>query len=382
MKEYYLDHAATTYVKPEVLDAMLPFFGDNFANPSSMYKIAKDSRVAVEYARKQVADAIGADVNEIYFTSGGSEADNLLIKGYARTNKAKGNHIITSKIEHMAVLETCKMLEKEGFEVTYLNVDENGFVDLDELKRSIKSQTILISIMFANNEIGTIQPVDEIAKIAKQNDILFHTDAVQAVGNLKIDVKRMDIGALSLSAHKFYGPKGVGALYIRKEYDFQPIISGGHQEKNKRSGTENVPGIVGMGKAIELAINELEKNSEKLTKIRDKYIEKIFEKIPDVKLNGDRNNRLPGNVNITFRGVGGASLLLMLSEDKIYVSSGSACTAGLAAPSHVLKAIGLRDDMANGALRVTFGENNSEADLDYIVDKIAKNVSKLRKLKK
>lgn len=382
MKEYYLDHAATTYVKPEVLDAMLPFFGDNFANPSSMYKIAKDSRVAVEYARKQVADAIGADVNEIYFTSGGSEADNLLIKGYARTNKAKGNHIITSKIEHMAVLETCKMLEKEGFEVTYLNVDENGFVDLDELKRSIKSQTILISIMFANNEIGTIQPVDEIAKIAKQNDILFHTDAVQAVGNLKIDVKRMDIGALSLSAHKFYGPKGVGALYIRKEYDFQPIISGGHQEKNKRAGTENVPGIVGMGKAIELAINELEKNSEKLTKIRDKYIEKIFEKIPDVKLNGDRNNRLPGNVNITFRGVGGASLLLMLSEDKIYVSSGSACTAGLAAPSHVLKAIGLRDDMANGALRVTFGENNSEADLDYIVDKIAKNVSKLRKLKK
>ena len=382
MKEYYLDHAATTYVKPEVLDAMLPFFGDNFANPSSMYKIAKDSRVAVEYARKQVADAIGADVNEIYFTSGGSEADNLLIKGYARTNKAKGNHIITSKIEHMAVLETCKMLEKEGFEVTYLNVDENGFVYLDELKLSIKSQTILISIMFANNEIGTIQPVDEIAKIAKQNDILFHTDAVQAVGNLKIDVKRMDIGALSLSAHKFYGPKGVGALYIRKEYDFQPIISGGHQEKNKRAGTENVPGIVGMGKAIELAINELEKNSEKLTKIRDKYIEKIFEKIPDVKLNGDRNNRLPGNVNITFRGVGGASLLLMLSEDKIYVSSGSACTAGLAAPSHVLKAIGLRDDMANGALRVTFGENNSEADLDYIVDKIAKNVSKLRKLKK
>ena len=236
--------------------------------------------------------------------------------------------------------------------------------------------------MFANNEIGTIQPVDEIAKIAKQNDILFHTDAVQAVGNLKIDVKRMDIGALSLSAHKFYGPKGVGALYIRKEYDFQPIISGGHQEKNKRAGTENVPGIVGMGKAIELAINELEKNSEKLTKIRDKYIEKIFEKIPDVKLNGDRNNRLPGNVNITFRGVGGASLLLMLSEDKIYVSSGSACTAGLAAPSHVLKAIGLRDDMANGALRVTLGENNSEADLDYIVDKIAKNVSKLRKLKK
>ena len=382
MKEYYLDHAATTYVKPEVLDVMLPFFSDKFANPSAMYKIAKDSRIAVEFARKQVANAIGADVDEIYFTSGGSEADNLLIKGYARANKVKGNHIITSKIEHMAVLETCKMLEKEGFEVTYLNVDKNGFVDLEELKLSIKPQTILISIMFANNEIGTIQPVDEIAKIAKQNDILFHTDAVQAVGNLKIDVKKMDIGALSLSAHKFYGPKGVGALYIRKEYDFQPVISGGHQEKNKRAGTENVPGIAGMGKAIELAVDELEKHSEKLMKIRDKYIEKIFEKIPDVKLNGDIKNRLPGNVNVTFKGIGGASLLLILSEDKIYVSSGSACTAGLVAPSHVLKAISLSDAEASGAIRITIGENNTEDEVEYVVEKIMNNVNKLRKLRR
>ncbi|MBO5179650.1 MAG: cysteine desulfurase NifS [Clostridia bacterium] len=381
MKEYYLDYAATTYVKPEVIEVMLPFFCDKFANPSSMYKIAKDSRKAVEYARWQIAKAIGADADEIYFTSGGSEADNLLIKGYARANKDKGNHIITSKIEHMAVLETCKMLEKEGFDITYLDVDENGIIDLKQMKQSINSKTILISIMFANNEIGTIEPIEEIAEIAKQNDILFHTDAVQAVGNVNIDVKKMNIGALSLSAHKFYGPKGVGALYIGKKYNFQPIISGGHQEKNKRAGTENVPGIVGMGKAIELAMENLEKHSMKLQKIRDKYIYEIFEKIPNVRLNGDRVNRLPGNANISFENVGGASLLFMLSEDKIYASSASACTAGLSAPSHVLKAIGLSDDAANSALRVTFGEKNSEEDVEYIVDKIAYNVNKLRKMK-
>ena len=382
MKEFYLDHAATTFVKPEVLEAMLPFLKDKFANPSAMYKFANISREAIEHARLQVAIAIGARVDEIYFTSGGSEADNLLIKGYARSNKDKGNHIITSKIEHMAVLESCKMLEKEGFDVTYLNVDENGFVDLDELKHSIRPQTILISIMFANNEIGTIQPIEEIAKIAKTNKILFHTDAVQAIGNIKIDVGQMNIGALSLSGHKFYGPKGVGALYIRKEYDFQPIISGGHQEKNKRAGTENVAGIVGLGKAIELANKELNVHNKKLKKLREKYIEKIYEKIPNVKLNGDRKNRLPGNANFSFEGVGGASLLLLLSEDGIYASSGSACTAGLSAPSHVLKAIGLSDDMANAAIRITFGDKNFEEDLDYIVEKIYKNVNKLRKLRR
>lgn len=381
MKEYYLDYAATTYVKPEVLKVMLPFFTENFANPSSMYKAAKEARMAIEHARRQVANAIGADEDEIYFTSGGSEADNLVIKGYARANREKGNHIITSKIEHMAVLETCKMLEEEGFEITYLDVNENGFVDLDQLKCSIKPETILISIMFANNEIGTIQPVEEIANIARQNNILFHTDAVQAVGNIKIDVKKMGIDALSVSAHKFYGPKGVGALYIRRKYSFQPIISGGHQERNKRAGTENVPGIVGMGKAIEMATNKLADYVDKVTCVRNEYIKKIFEKIPDVKLNGDMIKRLPGNANISFKGVGSASLLLLLAEENIYVSSGSACTAGLSAPSHVLKAIGLNDEDASSAIRITFGEDFSITDLDYLVDKIAKNVNKLRKSK-
>ena len=382
MKEVYLDHAATTYVKAEVLDVMLPFLKDKFANPSAMYKIGKESREAVECARRQVATAIGASADEIYFTSGGSEADNMLIKGYARANKNKGNHIITSKIEHMAVLESCKMLEKEGFEVTYLNVDKNGVVDLGELQRSIKPQTILISIMFANNEIGTIEPIEEITRIAKTNKILFHTDAVQAVGNVKIDVERMDIGALSLSAHKFYGPKGVGALYIRKEYDFQSVISGGHQEKNRRAGTENVAGIVGLGKAIELADKNLKPHNKRIEKIREKYIEKIYKKIPNAKLNGDRKNRLPGNANFSFEGVGGASLLLLLSEEGIYASSASACTAGLSAPSHVLKAIGLSDDMANSAIRVTFGDENSEEEVEYIVDRIFENVNKLRKMRK
>lgn len=382
MKEYYLDHAATTYVKSEVLDEMMPFFCEHFGNPSSMYKIAKESREAVEYARKQVAKAIGADADEIFFTSGGSEADNLVLKGFARAHKSKGNHIITSKIEHMAVLESCKVLEKEGFNVTYLDVDGNGIVDLEQLKNSINSHTIMISIMFANNEIGTIQPIEKIASIAKANNIFFHTDAVQAVGNVKIDVKTMNIGALSLSAHKFYGPKGVGALYIGRNYDFVPIISGGHQEKNKRAGTENVPGIVGLGKAIELAALNIDNYNQRIEKIRDKYIEQIFKRIPSVKLNGDSKKRLSGNANISFEGVGSASLVLLLSEENIFASSGSACTAGHGEPSHVLKAIGLSDDLANGALRVSFGEKNSIEDVDVIVDKINNNVNKLRKLRK
>ena len=380
MRECYVDYAATSFVKAEVLEAMLPYFFDKFENPSSMYKPAKEARVAVEEARAKVAKAIGASPEEIFFTSGGSEADNLALKGFARANKRNGNHIITSKIEHMAILESCKVLEREGFRVTYLNVDSNGVVDLQELKKSICPSTIMISIMFANNEIGTVQPIEEIAAIAKQNDIFFHTDAVQAIGNIPIDVKKMNIDAMSISAHKFYGPKGTGALYIRKDFDFIPIISGGHQERNKRAGTENVPGIVGMGKAIELATKNIKSHNKKLIKLRDKYISKVFENIPNVKLNGDVKNRLPGNANISFEGVGGASLLLMLSEDKIYASSGSACTAGLAAPSHVLKAIGLTDDMANSALRVTFGEMNSEEEVDYMVDKISVAVNKLRNM--
>lgn len=381
MREYYLDHAATTYIKPEVLDVMLPYFCDEFANPSSMHKVGKLAREAIEYARRQVADAIGANADEIFFTSGGSEADNLAIKGFARANKHKGNHIITSKIEHLAVLETCRMLEKEGFEITYLGVDENGVVNLEELRKSIRPETIMISVMYANNEIGTIEPIEEIARVAKENKLFFHTDAVQAVGNIKIDVKKINIDAMSISSHKFYGPKGVGALYVKKGTSFLPIISGGHQEKNKRAGTENVPGIIGMGKAIELATKDVEKHNEKLRAIRDKYIDEIFKTIPNVRLNGNLENRLPGNANISFEGVGGASLLLLLSEDKIYASSGSACTAGLVAPSHVLKAIGLTDEMANSALRVTFGDENSEDDIKYIVERISYNVNNLRRMK-
>lgn len=381
----YVDCAATTFVLPEVREVMLPFLGVErfaFANPSSAHAAGSFVREAVEQARKQVADAIGADSDEIFFTSGGSEADNLVLKGFARENRCKGRHIITSKIEHLAVLESCKALEREGFEISYLDVDDKGLLDVAKLERLIRPDTIMISVMFANNEIGTIEPIKEIAKVAKRYGVFFHTDAVQAVGNVQIDVKKMGIDALSLSAHKFYGPKGIGALYIKKGYEFMPIISGGHQERNKRAGTENVPAIVGMGKAIELATKNIEAHNARLLRARSRYIKEVFERIPNVKLNGDLTNRLPGNVNISFQGIGGASLLLLLSEDGIYASSGSACTAGLSSPSHVLKAIGLSDDMANGAIRVSFGDNITEKDVDYIVDRLAYNVEILRKMKR
>ncbi len=381
MKEYYLDHAATTYVKPEVLDAMLPYFYENFANPSSMYKRGKDSRMAVENARMQVANAIGANCDEIYFTSGGSEADNLVLKGFARANRKNGNHIITSKIEHLAVLNTCKMLEREGFKVTYLNVDKDGLIDLRELERSITADTIMISIMYANNEIGTIQPIDKIAEIAKKNKIFFHTDAVQAIGNVKINVKKMNIDAMSISAHKFYGPKGIGALYIKKDFDFLPIICGGHQEKEKRAGTENVPAIVGIGKAIELANENFDEYNKKILNMKEKFVNEIFKNISNVKLNGHVEKRLPGNANFSIEGIGGASLLLLLSNEGIFMSSGSACTAGLKAPSHVLKAIGLDDEAANSTIRITFGDVNKEEDVNYIVKRISHNVNVLRNMK-
>ncbi len=380
----YVDCAATTFVLPEVRDAMLPFlsggFDGAFANPSSAHRAGKFVREAVELARRQVADAIGAEAEEIFFTSGGSEADNLVLKGFARANKHKGRHIITTKIEHLAVLESCKTLENEGFEVSYLDVDEMGFVDVNKLEKLIRPDTIMISVMFANNEIGTIEPISDIAKIAKKHGVFFHTDAVQAVGNVHIDVKKLGVDALSLSSHKFYGPKGVGALYIKKGNDFLTIISGGHQENNKRAGTENVPGIVGMGKAIQIATNNIDIHSKKLLNLRNQYINEIFNKIPNVKLNGDFKNRLPGNANISFEGVSGASLLLLLSEDGIYASSGSACTAGLSKPSHVLKAIGLSDDMANAAIRITFGNHNSKEDVNYIIQKMAYHVENLRKM--
>ncbi len=380
MKEIYVDHSATTYVRDEVLDAMLPYFSEKFGNASSGYSLGRESKKTIDIARKQVADAINSNADEIYFTSGGSEADNLVIKGIAYANKDKGNHIITSKIEHPAVLNTCKCLEKDGFEVTYLSVDENGFVKFDELRNSITDKTILISIMTANNEIGTIQNIQEIGKIARFKDVYFHTDSVQAIGNMKIDVKEMNIDALSMSAHKFYGPKGIGAAYIKKGISFNPIINGGHQENSKRAGTENVPAIVGMGRAIELANSEIEEYNKKLVELRNYTVDRILKEISDVRINGDLDKRLPGNVNVSFKGIEGMSLLLMLDMKGICASSGSACTTGTVNPSHVLKAIGLEDKMAKGTLRLTFGKANTLDDAEHIVDILKEAIEELRNM--
>ena len=376
----YFDHAATTAVKEEVLKEMLPYFSINYGNASSMYSLGRQSKKAIENAREQVANAIGCSPKEIYFTGCGSESDNLAIKGIAYANKSKGNHIITSKIEHPAILNTCKSLEKEGFVVTYLNVDENGIVSLEDLKNAITDKTILISIMFANNEIGTIQPIKEIGEIAKAKQIYFHTDAVQAVGNVKINVKKLGIDLLSMSAHKFYGPKGVGALYVREGIDFNKLQDGGHQEKNKRAGTENVAGIVGLGKAIELAYKNIDEYNKKLTDLRDYYISQVEDRIPEIKVNGDRKNRLPGNANISFKYIEGEALLLNLDMKGICASSGSACSTGSLNPSHVLVAIGLPHEIAHGALRITFGDENTKDDVDYLVDNLVEIVGKLRNM--
>lgn len=327
MEIRYFDHAATTAVKEEVLKEMLPYFSLQYGNASSIYTIGRKSKKAIDIAREKVAKAINCKVKEIYFTSCGSEADNLALKGIAYANREKGKHIITSKIEHPAVLESCKTLEKQGFEVTYLNVDKYGFISLQELENSIRKDTILISIMFANNEIGTIEPIKEIGEIAKKHRILFHTDSVQAIGNVKIDVDEMNIDLLSMSAHKFYGPKGVGALYVREGVNFDRIQDGGHQEKSKRAGTENVAGIVGLGKAIELACMNLEEYNERLTNLRDYYFSEVENKIPNIKVNGDRLNRLPGNANISFENIDGGELLLKLDEVGICASTGSACSS-------------------------------------------------------
>jgi cysteine desulfurase len=374
----YFDHAATTATKEEVLREMLPYYNLNYGNPSSMYSIGRKARKAIEEARKKVAYAFTAKPKEIYFTSGGSESDNLAIKGVAYANRHKGNHIITSKIEHPAVLNTCKHLEKEGFRVTYLNVDADGFIKLDELENAICTQTILISIMFANNEIGTIQPIKEIGEMAKKHNIYFHTDSVQAVGNVKINVEELNIDLLSMSAHKFYGPKGVGALYVKEGVNFQKIQDGGHQEKNMRAGTENVAGIVGLGKAIELAYENFDKYNLKLLNLRDYYISQVEQKIPNVKLNGSRTHRLPGNANISFKNIDGEELLLKLDTMGICASAGSACTSGTSTPSHVLMAIGLPYEMASGTLRVTFGEENTKNDVDFLVNAVQKIVGELR----
>ena len=378
MKIRYFDNAATTRVKEEVLEEMLPYLKEEFGNPSSMYTIGRGARRAVEEARTKVARLINCNPNEIYFTGCGSESDNTAIKGIAYANSYKGRHIITSKIEHPAVLHTCQVLERQGFDVTYLNVDSDGIVNLENLRNSIRNDTILITIMFANNEIGTLEPISEIAKIAKMHNIIFHTDAVQACGNVPIDVKRMGIDLLSLSGHKLYAPKGIGALYVRNGIEFERLIDGGHQEKNKRAGTENVAGIVALGKACELAMVNLESHMNYLQNLRNHYIEQVEKRIPNAKLNGTLERRLPGNANFSFEGVDGEALLLNLDAKGICASSGSACSTGSMNPSHVLKAIGLSDMMAEGALRTTFGEENTMEDVDYLVECLEEIVEKLR----
>jgi cysteine desulfurase len=376
MKVVYFDHSATTAVKREVLNQMLPYFNIEYGNPSSLYSIGRSAKKAVERARRQVANAINCKANEIYFTSCGSESDNLAIKGFAYANKNKGNHIITSKIEHPAILNTCKNLQQKGFEVTYLNVNENGFVSLKELEQAINSKTILISIMTANNEIGTIQNIKEIGKIAHSRNIVFHTDAVQAIGNIKIDVKNMNIDMLSMSAHKFYGPKGIGALYVREGIEFERVQDGGHQERNKRSGTENVAGIVGLGKAIEIANYNIDNYNRKLLELRKYCISQLKGNLKDIRINGDIDKRLPGNISVSFKDCDASDILLELDKAGICASGGSACSSGTSTPSHVLLAIKLEKEWIEGTIRITLGEENTKEDIDYLIKTLVKIIQK------
>ncbi len=377
----YLDNAATTAVKPEVFEAMKPYFMDIYSNPSSVYSFAGKAKKAVEDVREQIAQALHAKTSsEIYFTGGGSEADNWAIKGAAEAQKDKGRHIITSAIEHHAVLHTCEWLEKNGYDVTYLEVDEDGLVSPEAVEKAIRPDTILITIMFANNEIGTIEPIREIGEIAKKHDILFHTDAVQAFGHVPIDVQEMHIDMLSASGHKFHGPKGIGFLYLRNGIKFGPLLHGGAQERSRRAGTHNVPGIVGMGEAVKLAMRDMEKNAEQETEIRDYLIDCIEKEIPYVKVNGHREKRLPNNVNVCFRFIEGESLLIMLDQKGICASSGSACTSGSLDPSHVLLAIGLVHEIAHGSLRLTLSEETTKEEADYVVDNLKVIVERLRSM--
>jgi cysteine desulfurase len=376
----YMDHSATTYVRKEVLEAMAPYHAEHFGNPSSIYSIARESKKTIDAARAQVAQALGAEPDEIYFTSGGSESDNWAIKGVAFANRKKGNHIITSKIEHHAVLHTCEYLEKEGFTVTYLPVDQYGLVDPAELEKAITDKTILISIMYANNEIGTIEPIAELGAIARRHKVPFHTDAVQAVGNIPIDVKAQNIDLLSLSAHKFYGPKGTGVLYIRKGTRIDNLIHGGGQERRRRAGTENIAGIVGLGKAIELATADIEGHNTKIRALRDRLMSGILAKIPNSRLNGHPEKRLPGNINISFEFIEGESMLLWLDDEGICASTGSACTSGSLEPSHVLLATGLPVEISHGSLRLTLGNVNTDADVDFVLEVLPKVVTRLREM--
>lgn len=377
-REIYMDYAATTFVKPEVAAAMNPYFSEYFGNPSSIYYISRKNAAVINKSREKIARAINSRRDEIFFTNGGSESDNWALKGVAFANMKKGKHIITTSIEHHAILNTCRYLEKLGFDITYLEVDSEGFIDMDELKNSIREDTILVSVMFANNEIGTVEPIEKIGDFLKDKDILFHTDAVQAITHVPIDVKKMNIDLLSMSSHKFYGPKGMGALYIKKGINIDNLIHGGGQERGKRAGTENVPGIVGMAHAVEIACNDMENETKRLEMLRDKLIDGLL-KIRGSKLNGPRQNRLPGNINISFSGIDGDILLVVLDNIGIFASSGSACSAGAVEPSHVLSAIGLEPKMAKSALRLTIGAGTTEADVNFVIEKVSEAVEGLRK---
>lgn len=378
MRKVYLDYAATTPVRPEVWSAMEPYLKEIYGNPSSLHSFGRESRTAIESAREKVAKAISAKPEEIIFTSGGTESNNMVLKGVAFALQDKGKHIITTPIEHHAVLEPCHFLEKLGFEVTYLPVDKYGLVDPDDLKKAIRKDTILISIMHANNEIGTIEPIKELAQIAKERDIYFHTDAVQTVGHIPVNVNDLGVDFLSISAHKFYGPKGIGALYIRKGTKVYPLLHGGEQEGRRRAGTENLSGIVGMGKAIELAVSELESEMKRLTGLRDYFISEVERRIPDAYLNGHREKRLPNNINFSFAYIEGEALLLNLDMEGIAVSTGSACSSSSLEPSHVLSAIGVPIELVHGSLRFTLGLWTTKEDLDYTLDVLERVVDKLR----
>ena len=374
----YLDNAATTRCSQEAVEAMLPFFTEQFGNASSIYRLGAESKKAIQKSRNAIAQSLNADPAEIYFTAGGSESDNWALIATAEAYSQKGKHIITSKIEHHAVLHACAYLEKRGFQITYIDVDENGIIKLDELKKAIRPDTILISVMFANNEIGTIQPIEEIGKLARERGVLFHTDAVQAYGHIPIDVDALHIDMLSASGHKLNGPKGIGFLYIRKGIKIRSFIHGGAQERSRRAGTENVPGIAGFGAAVEKAFAGMEERHAKETKLRDYLIERIEKEIPYCRLNGDRTRRLPGNVNFSFQFIEGEALLIMLDMKKICASSGSACTSGSLDPSHVLLAIGLPHEIAHGSLRLTLNYENTKEEMDYVVDAVREVVEKLR----
>ncbi|AWW27983.1 cysteine desulfurase NifS [Acetobacterium carbinolicum] len=380
MKRIYLDHAATTAVDPAVVETMLPFFTEYFGNPSSVYAEGRGVKKSIEAARIQIANAINADPREIYFTGSGSEADNWAIKGIAMKNQAKGKHIITSTIEHHAVLHTCEYLEKQGFEVTYLPVDQDGLISLDDLRNAIREDTILVTIMFANNEIGTVEPIKEIGEIVKEKGIIFHTDAVQALGNIPVDVKDLNVDLLSISAHKIYGPKGIGALFIRKGVPIDNLIHGGAQERKKRAGTENTAEIVAFGKAAEMATEHLVENAAHMKKLRDLLIKGVMDNIPQVRLNGHPEKRLPGNANFCFDYIEGESILLSLDIIGVAGSSGSACTSGSLDPSHVLLAIGLPAGIAHGSLRLTIGKQTTIEDINYVVDNLIQIIERLRKM--